>query len=1370
MVDVYSFVEDVEALPKKIKSLEDKTLAIVQQTVECALFIQEYTANGFCERAVQNVWNHAEQKIDELCSAFLKLKDSFDGRVKMETLFVSTKILDKVEHLEQSDTLKKLNPVDMNATLRPLCLPGTRREILDDITGWVTVPSNSGNVLWLSGVAGSGKSTISTTVSESFRAVDRLGAFLFFDRDDSSRSHPGAVIRTIAYKLALSNHHIGSTISDVIHRDPAVVDAPIRTQFKALLLDPLTSAEQHLQGPILIILDALDECGDPRSRAALLSLLADEFPKLPRLFRLFITSRREPDITAHFRSRSLEIDLDIGVPSSTKDVESFIRHEMELIRQHSSLGRFWPEEQHIRTLVNLSGGLFIWAVTVIRFVDDYRPEEQLEILITQDAAQSCNLDDLYAIALEHAGPWVQNKRFAQDARAVLACVVLGKVPMTNKTIDMILGKESSGDVLKYLGCVIQWSPGKEARALHASFADYLTDPSRSGGRPWSIDLKADHHSLSLGCLRILNDELKFNICGLEDSHLLNADAPDISCRVAELMSPQLTYSSCFWFNHVQATPFDDTVLQAINRLLHHNFLYWLEALSLLRRIAIATAALKVAVHYAKQGKDKDLEDFTADTIKFVAGFAPVIAQSVPHIYLSALPFTPRGSALAKQLSANFPQTLTFQSTSGDQWPMLQKILRGHDDSVYSVDFSPDGSRIASGSVDCTVRVWDAETGVLFAGPFEGHADAVTSVQFSPDGNRIVSGSYDKTVRVWNAHTILLVAGPFKGHTNGVTSVQFSPDGTRIASGSVDCTVRVWNTKTGALVAGPFEGHTEAVLSVQFSPDATRIVSGSYDKTVRVWNAYTGILVAGPFQGHTNGVTSVQFSPDATQIVSGSHDKTVRIWNASTGTLVAEPFEGHTEVVLSVRFSPDGARIVSGSNDKTVRIWNTQTGALVAPPFEGHTGINTVNFSPDGGRIASGSDDKTVRIWDAQPRALVAGPFEGHTSFVTSVHFSPDGSRIASGSWDTTVHVWDAQTGALVAGPCEGHRAAVNVVHFSPDGTRIASGSDDKTVCVWDAHTGALIMGPLQGHIRAVTSVNFSPDGSRIVSGSNDKTVCVWDSQSGVLAAGRFECHTDRVRSIRFSPDGVRIASGSDDWTIKIWNTQTGALIAGPFEGHRGAVHSVHFSPDGSRIISGSTDGTVRVWDIDTCTVVAGPFEAQSSLGVHSVHFSLLDGSRITSGSLDHAVRVWDAQTGALVAGAFEGHTGFVTSVHFSPDGARIVSGSDDNAIRVWEMNSPPNNPLGDYHLNDGWVLNSEGHLMFWVPPWLREGLYFPRNSLVICRQGTAKLDLSRFVHGTEWQKCIDLNFRTPNDLGESSFLSSSPVYFTCLDLERSSTI
>ncbi|KAJ7142333.1 WD40 repeat-like protein [Mycena epipterygia] len=1381
MAELYSFMDDVDKidLPGKIKRVEERVFAIVKQTVECALFIQEYTAHGFISRAVRNTWSDADKKIEKFSAALCDLKKSFEADLTVQFLFISTKILDTVERLDQSDMLKKLNPMDMNAIARDLCLAGTRREILDDITEWFTVPSTvsskSGNILWLSGVAGSGKSTISTTVAESTRGVERLGAFLFFDRNEPMRSHPDSVIRTIAYSLALSNPYIGLAISDAIRRDPAVVNAPLRTQFKELLLDPLREAEQHITGPLLVILDALDECGDPPSRRALLSLLSDEFPSFPHFLRVLITSRRESDIAARFRSHFEERDLNT-VRSTTKDVEAFIRHQMAEIRELQDLESTWPGEQKIQALIDLSGGLFIWASTATKFliVNDYQPDEQLELLISQKSTLSSDLDHLYGVALRQSAPWTTNKTFAQDAHSILMCIVLGRVPMTAETMDMILSSASgtSAKVLGRLGCVIQWSHGSKARTLHASFADYLTDPLRSKGEPWSINPKIDHHPLALGCLQILNRELKFNICGLEDSHCLNVDVPNISSRVADKVPPHLVYSSCFWFSHIQDNLFDQTVLKAVTRFMYHKFLYWLEVLSLLEQVTITSAALRVARDYAK-ARNKNLEDFVADAIKFVAAFAPVIAQSAPHIYLSALPFTPHGSRIAKQFRKSFPNTLQAHGALAEHWPSIQKVLRGHSAGVFSVHFSPDGTRIVSGSWDKTLHIWDTQTGAVVVGPLEGHTSLVNSVCFSPDGTRVVSGSYDYALCIWDAQTGALLLGPLEGHTNSVNSVHFSPDGMHIVSGSYDKTLRIWNAQTGVPVGKPLTGHTSEVNSVCFSPDGTQIASASDDQTVRIWEVETCEQIGGPLE-HASKVLCVRFSPNGMRIVSSLSDNVLCIWEPRTGLMVLGPLHGHTDSICSVSFSPDGVRIASGSWDDTICIWDAQTGELLGEPLRGHTGtIYSVDFSSDSRRIVSGSSDTTLRIWDAQINDPVApGPIAAQADGVRCIDFSPDGAQIVSGYLNSTLRIWDTQTGALIIGPLEGHNEVVDSVRFSPDGTRLVSGSQDKTLCIWDTHTGALVFGPLNGHTKSVSSVDFFPDGTRIVSGSYDSTLCIWDAQTG-RQISTLSGHDYDVNCVRISPDSMRIVSGSDDGTLRSWDAQTGALVVGPLKGYTSFIASVDFSPDGTRLVSGSGD-TLQIWDAETGKSVFGLIKGHTGI-IRSVHFSP-DGRQIVSGSDDAAVRIWDAQTGAPVA-SLDGHTERIIETRFSPDGTRIVSISYDNTIRIWDaqMNKPTSrlqvetavapdtlpdnkrsasqtvsntsasahNPFRDNlrFEDESWLLNAAGEHIFWVPPWHREGLYLPQNTLVIRAAGATKLDLSRFVHGTEWQKCIDPAFR-----------------------------
>src|SRR5580658_731106 len=150
-----------------------------------------------------------------------------------------------------------------------------------------------------------------------------------------------------------------------------------------------------------------------------------------------------------------------------------------------------------------------------------------------------------------------------------------------------------------------------------------------------------------------------------------------------------------------------------------------------------------------QNLDAPLAAFCDDAHKFVEGFREPISSSIPHIYLSALPFSPRDSMISSHFSDHFPNTMWVQNGRERHWSQLYRVLRGHKSTIRCVAFSPDGSRVVCGSEDSTIRIWDVETGKSVIGPLEGHRGTVGSVAFSPDGSRVVSGSYDHTIRIWD---------------------------------------------------------------------------------------------------------------------------------------------------------------------------------------------------------------------------------------------------------------------------------------------------------------------------------------------------------------------------------------------------------------------------------------------------------------------------------------------------------------------------------------------------------------------------------------------------------------------------------------------
>ncbi|KDN40949.1 hypothetical protein RSAG8_07817, partial [Rhizoctonia solani AG-8 WAC10335] len=273
--------------------------------------------------------------------------------------------------------------------------------------------------------------------------------------------------------------------------------------------------------------------------------------------------------------------------------------------------------------------------------------------------------------------------------------------------------------------------------------------------------------------------------------------------------------------------------------------------------------------------------------------------------------------------------------------------------------------IVSGSDDCTIRIWKAHSMAAPMRTFVGHEKGVNAVAFSPDGSRVISGSKDHTIRLRDLSsgvTVLTLNGP-----SSVSSVQFTPDGAHIVSGSYDSTVRIWNTSDGSLSREPLNGHSKRVTSTAISPNGEYIVSGSLDCTVRVWDKQSGKVIAGPFEGHTGSVRSVGFSGDDMRIMSASDDKTVRVWNAQGQ--MPQPARASEDREFSeyecFAYSPNHTDVAFRDryNSASFLVWDLRTMTVASVPTGGT--ICRLRFSLDGAHIHSIHTEGTICTWVAQ---------------------------------------------------------------------------------------------------------------------------------------------------------------------------------------------------------------------------------------------------------------------------------------------------------------------------------------------------------------------------------------------------------------------
>ncbi|KAJ2900301.1 hypothetical protein MKZ38_002519 [Zalerion maritima] len=375
-------------------------------------------------------------------------------------------------------------------------------------------------------------------------------------------------------------------------------------------------------------------------------------------------------------------------------------------------------------------------------------------------------------------------------------------------------------------------------------------------------------------------------------------------------------------------------------------------------------------------------------------------------------------------------------------------IPGHGENILCAQFSPkSSSRLATGSGDCTARIWDTDTGTPKT-TLKGHRSWVLVVAWSPDGERLATGGNDKEVRVWDPEKGKQVGAAWAGHRDFITSLAWEP-------------YHLWDRESGG-----------------------RLASASKDSTVRVWRANTG-RTEHVLSGHKGKVTCVRWGGTG-MVYTASNDKTIRVWRASDGTL-AHTLASHAHWVNHLALSTEFV-LRTGFFDKEMGpVPDTPEGKRERAKQRFEKAAVVQGKAAE--RLVSGSEDFTMYLWDPSQSNKPIARMHGHQKQVNHVTFSPDGTLIASAAWDNHTKIWSGKDGRFI-NTLRGHVAPVFQAAFSADSRLLVTGSRDTTLKVWDMRTCKLSV-DLPGHQDQVFAVDWAPDGKMVGSGGADKAVRLW---------------------------------------------------------------------------------------------------------------------------------------------------------------------------------------------------------------------------------------------------------------------------------------
>ncbi|EWC48336.1 hypothetical protein DRE_02105 [Drechslerella stenobrocha 248] len=1110
-------------------------------------------------------WPFAKKEVEGIVKRLATAERNIDRALQIDQVKV-------VLSVEQESYLAKLliaegAPFDsFEDQGEPECLPDTRVNLLKYINKWVEAPGEK-QMFWLCGNAGTGKSTISRTVARTLRERGQLGASFFFKRGKANRGDASRFISTLAIDLRLHIPKLGPYISQAVEKDQSIGRQALRQQFQKLIFEPLGLIDKSdlpdPEKPVVIVIDALDEC---RNESAVKSII-ELFSQLEKIvgidIRTFITSRPEAQIKAGFCDSTGDhkdvILHNIQKNSIENDISVFLRHELYNITKRSRrLSADWPGESNIQTLTEITVPLFISAATLCRFVADRRfsPQERLaKVLELKNASFSSKLEETYLPIFDQVFvDGIEKTKYEEKVavtkafRESIGVLVMLETPLPLKALCRIIDK-SDDEIEGWLDnfqSVINIPEDEQSpiQTYHLSFRDFLLSTDNNDQWFW-IEPKDIHKIIATNCIKLMSETLRQNICSFKRPGIFNSE---ITLTDIEFNIPKdIQYACQYWIHHLKqsvgAGGLDHEMQDMLLDFLKRHLLHWLEIISLLGLSCdaiVLTRDLK-SINLGSQDKSY-LSDFVHDISRFVQYHNSIMSDAPLQVYTSALLWSPEKSLVRQQFSDTHLAKWVYAAPKVElNWDSKLQVI-GENQYIGAVAFSSDGKSLAS-ACHSTIRIRDSTTGALkqkLSVPNIHFSSAV----FSPK-DTILALASNSIIHIWDVASWTKIDA-FSLAVTDYQCLKFSPDGSNIA-GVEGNRVKIWSVEPLVPIQlFDYEDGESDTVGFDISQDWKIMASYGKKSGVKIWDVGSGALLQHLFkptkETGARSVAEVKFSPDG-HLLAFNKATVIELWRLNSKE--AERIQSfETSFFCGMKFLSSSVLL------RMEQHWQLSSFDIHSQTFTKtwtfERPISGFTLSPNQRVFATFDPRDNVTLWDmVSDSDTVKLPEPNYDEWLQA---SPDGRFLALGlsSNNFAIHLWplghtDGRKFRLI-----GHTTQTCGGAFSSDGGLLASAAPySNQIIVWDTSTGEQLFShysqqeifrdPIVDSYRTQvqddgnkpwTLLAFSPNSKFLAAASNSGDVVIFDvhsrSEKPILEFKTL--HNKPLRALAFSTDGKLLAS------------------------------------------------------------------------------------------------------------------------------------------------------------------------------------------------------------------------------------------------------